>query len=288
MTQRYPLDQSSFPRPSLHSDCTQCFALCCVALPFSASSDFAADKDAGQPCANLQSDFRCRIHQDLRQQGFRGCTVFDCFGAGQHVSQRIFEGRDWRLHPETAREMYEVFTIMLRLHELLWYLVEGLTMEVEEGLLHELSLKLDKTYAFTNLSVNQIMQLDLAAHQAEISQMLSLVSEQVRNQACARCAAPAPARSKYRRGADLIGARLTGADLRFTNLRGALLIAADLREADLRCCDLIGADFRDADLGGADLSDAIFLTQSQLQAAKGNAKTKLPPSLNHPEHWLIG
>lgn len=92
-------------------------------------------------------------------------------------------------------------------------------------------------------------------------------------------------RKTYSRGADLIGAKLRGADLRAANLRGAYLIAADLRGADLRGADLIGADFRDADIRGADLTESIFLTQPQINAAKGDASTKLPPSLSHPMHW---
>ncbi|MDF2646281.1 MAG: hypothetical protein K0Q73_2086, partial [Paenibacillus sp.] len=89
----------------------------------------------------------------------------------------------------------------------------------------------------------------------------------------------------YGRGADLIGANLKGADLRGANLRGAYLIAANLKGADLRVADLIGADFRDADLSGANLTDSIFLTQAQLNAAKGDGNTKLPPSLTRPTHW---
>ena len=105
---------------------------------------------------------------------------------------------------------------------------------------------------------------------------------------CARASWSGPAsgaRKKDRRGADLIGAKLKGADLRGANLRGAYLIGADLRGADLRLADLIGADLRDADLAGADLTDAIFLTQSQLDAARGDAATRLPPSLTRPAHW---
>ena len=49
--------------------------------------------------------------------------------------------------------------------------------------------------------------------------------------------------------------------------------------------DLIGADFRDADLSGADLTGSIFLTQAQVNAAKGGADTKLPPALSRPAHW---
>jgi len=61
---------------------------------FSASADFAIDKDAGQPCPNLRPDFRCSIHDRLRQQGLPGCAVYDCFGAGQQVAQVTFGGRD--------------------------------------------------------------------------------------------------------------------------------------------------------------------------------------------------
>lgn len=64
------------------------------------------------------------------------------------------------------------------------------------------------------------------------------------------------------------------------------MIAADLKGADLRDADLIGADFRDTDLRGADLSESIFLTQGQINAAKGDDLTKLPPALTRPEHWL--
>lgn len=86
-------------------------------------------------------------------------------------------------------------------------------------------------------------------------------------------------------GADLIGAKLKGADLHGANLRGAYLIAADLRQADLRLADLIGADLRDADLRGADLSTSLFLTQPQVNAAKGDASTRLPGSVSVPRHW---
>ncbi len=116
-------------RLGLRADCERCAGLCCVAPAFSASADFAIDKDAGQPCPNLQADFRCAIHNRLRQQGFPGCTVYDCFGAGQKVAQVTFGGQDWRRAPRTANRMFEVFAIMRQLHELLWYLTEALTLQ---------------------------------------------------------------------------------------------------------------------------------------------------------------
>ena len=54
--------------------------------------------------------------------------------------------------------------------------------------------------------------------------------------------------------ADLLGAYLSGADLRGADLLGAYLSGADLRGADLRGADLSGAYLSRADLRGAYLS----------------------------------
>lgn len=277
----------TFPdsRLSLQADCENCFGLCCVALPFAASVDFAIDKDAGQPCQNLQADFRCGIHNSLRQQGFRGCTVYDCFGAGQKVSRVTFGGQDWRQVPESAKQMFEVFKVMRQLHELLWYLTEALTLQPARPLHDSLRLALDETERLTRLDPESIIELDAAAHRADVNALLLRTSELVRAEALRSQKSPSGRRKTYGRGADLIGAKLRGADLRGANLRGAYLIAADLRGADLRVADLIGADFRDADLRGADLTESIFLTQAQINAAKGDSNTKLPPLLTQPSHW---
>ncbi|MCM3342859.1 pentapeptide repeat-containing protein [Paenibacillus sp. MER TA 81-3] len=272
-------------RLSLQADCEHCFGLCCVALPFAASADFATDKDAGQPCQNLQSDFRCGVHTSLRQRGFRGCTVYDCFGAGQKVSRVTFGGHDWRQAPGSAKQMFEVFPIVRQLHELLWYLTEALTLQPARPIQDALSRALDETERLTLIDPDSIMELDVAAHRADVNALLLRTSELVRAEALRSQKGPSGRRKTYGRGADLIGAKLRGADLRCANLRGAYLIAADLRGADLRAADLIGADFRDADLRGADLTESIFLTQAQINAAKGDANTKLPPSLTRPMHW---
>jgi uncharacterized protein YjbI with pentapeptide repeats len=264
-------------RLSLRADCENCFALCCVAPAFSASVDFAINKNVGQACPNLQANFRCGIHTRLRQQGFRGCTVYDCFGAGQKVSQVTFDGQDWRQAPQSAKQMFEVFPIMRDLHELLWYLTEALTLQAAHVLHSELNLALKETEDLTHNGPDALKELDMALHRRNINALLLRTSELVR--------AEVRRKKKDYRGADLIGAKLKGADLRGANLRGACLIGADLRGADLRMADLIGADFRDADLRGANLTESIFLIQSQLDAAKGDTATQLPPSLTHPTHW---
>jgi uncharacterized protein YjbI with pentapeptide repeats len=261
----------------LRADCERCFGLCCVVPGFSASADFAIDKAAGQACPNLQSDFRCGIHEDLRQRGFPGCTVYDCFGAGQKVAQVTFGGQDWRRAPHTAKQMFEVFTIMRQLHELLWYLAEALTLRPARTLRDELRRAFDETDRLTRHGPDGVMELDVVAHRRDVNDLLLRTSELVR--------AGARRQQIDRRGADLIGADLRCADLRGANLRGAYLIGADLKGADLSMADLIGADLRGADLSGADLSESIFRTQSQLDAARGDADTKVPPSLTRPAHW---
>ncbi|WP_284641903.1 pentapeptide repeat-containing protein [Paenibacillus silviterrae] len=271
----------------LQADCERCFGLCCVALPFAASTDFAADKAAGQPCPNLKSDFRCSVHSSLRQIGYRGCTVYDCFGAGQKVSQGTYAGRDWRQAPETSKPMYEVFPVMRQLHELLWYLSEALTLQPAQPIREALSSALEETERLTGLSAEAILELDVAAHRGKVNELLLRTSELVREEALRSLQGSKGKRRTFSRGADLIGAKLKGADLRGANLRGAYLIAADLRGADLRCADLIGADMRDTDLRGADLSTAMFLTQFQVNAAKGDAVTKLPPMVARPPHWSV-
>jgi len=270
---------------SLQGDCENCFGLCCVALPFAASSDFAMNKEAGKPCQNLREDFRCGIHVSLRERGFRGCTVYDCFGAGQKVSQITFGGRDWREEPGTAKQMFEVFPIMWQLHELLWYLKEALTRKPAQEICDELGKAFEETMRLTQLAPDALRKLDIAAHRAQVNVLLLRTSELVREAAQRQQKGAKGNQKKYGRGVDLIGANLKGADLRCANLRGAYLIAADLRGADLRTADLIGADFRDADLRGADLTGSIFLTQTQLNAAKGDANTKIPASLERPAHW---
>src|SRR3954469_1838604 len=115
-------------RPDLRADCAQCAGLCCVALALTASADFAIDKAAGEPCPNLKHDFRCGIHARLRDGGFPGCTVYDCFGAGQKVTQVTLGGGDWRQAADSGAQMFEVFAVVRLLHELLWYLTEAVEL----------------------------------------------------------------------------------------------------------------------------------------------------------------
>jgi len=238
-----------------------------VALTFSRSADFAIDKPAGEACPNLSTDFRCGIHSRLRSKGFPGCTVYDCFGAGQEISRRA--GTSWREQP--GQSMFAALPILRQLHELLWYLTEALEYKAFDA---EVRAAIDRVEGVSRTA--DLTTVDVDAERAAVNELLLKTSQLVRGK---------QSKKKDRRGADLIGARLRGADLARANLRGAYLIAADLRDADLRQADLIGADLRAADLRGADLTGALFLTQSQVNAARGDQATKLPQAVNRPPHW---
>ena len=262
---------------TLRPDCEQCVGLCCVAPAFSASADFAIDKPAGRPCPNLRSDFRCVIHATLRRDGFPGCVVYDCFGAGQRVSREIFPGEDWRSDAAIAASMFASFAVVRQLHELLWYLGSALDLPAARPLHAELLAAHDRTEALAGGSAGGLGAATVEGHRQAVNALLRQAS------ALARASSPGPAVD--RRGADLIGADLRAVDLRGADLRGALLVGADLRGADLTLADLTGADLRAADLADADLATALFVVQPQLESAKGNRSTALPGSLRRPDHW---
>ncbi|HEX3490471.1 MAG TPA: pentapeptide repeat-containing protein [Streptosporangiaceae bacterium] len=254
----------------LQADCARCAGLCCIIPAFSVSADFAIDKPAGQPCPQLRNDFRCGIHGSLRERGFRGCAVYDCFGAGQQVCQVTFAGQ-----PAPPRELQAVFPVMRQLHELLWHLTAALALPAARPVAPQLGQVRQEITELTRLDAPALLNLDLGQRWSQAGALLRQASELAR----------AGLRGPDHAGADLAGARLRGADLAGASLRGATLIGADLAAASLRLADLTGADLRDADLSGADLAQSLFLTQSQLDAARGDGATRLPGLLRRPQAW---
>ncbi len=100
------------------------------------------------------------------------------------------------------------------------------------------------------------------------------------------------------RRSDLSAADLNGTDLSVANLRGASLKLARFGETSLRGADLAGASFAgtavadtdfasanllDTDFTGADLSRAKGLIQRQIDKARIDGKTTLPPGLRRPD-----
>jgi hypothetical protein len=219
----------------LVADCGRCVGLCCVLLPFARSADFAFDKDAGEPCGHLTDQHLCRVHDRLPDVGMRGCVAYDCFGAGQAVTQ---SGRS------------DSFHAVEQVHEIAWYLLDA----ADRGAAVDPLLREAERLA----SAARLLSADVEGLRSRVAPVLRAVA------GAARAAYDDP---RAAAGMDLAGAALRGEDLRGADLRGALLIGADLRSADLADADLLGADLRGADLGGADLSRALFVTRRQLGSA---------------------
>jgi hypothetical protein len=248
-------------RTDLRADCAACAGLCCVVPAFAVSSDFAIDKPSGVACPNLASgDFGCTIHDQLPERGFPGCTVYDCFGAGQRVVQVHFGGRTWREDPDLRDRQFSTFEVVERLHELLWYVEDAADRELPRSLREEVAgLRSAVEQAATEPDERDVQRLQLRA-----DALLGEVSAAVRRD------------GRNLRGRDLAGRDLRDDDLTDADLRGALLIGADLRGLDLGEADLLGADLRGADVRGSDLSRTLFSTRLQLRAARSDETTVVP------------
>ena len=228
---------------------------------FAVSTDFAIDKPSGVPCPHLATDdFGCTIHGELRERGFSGCTVYDCFGAGQRVVQEHFGGREWRSSPQVREELFATFEVVERLHELLWYLEDAADRPLPRSLREEVA----GLRSAVEQAVDVPDERDVVRLQLRADGLLGEVSGAVRR------------RGRTLRGHDLAGRDLREESLTDADLRGALLIGADLRGLDLGRADLLGADLRGADVRGSDLSRTLFSTRLQVRAARTDATTLLP------------
>lgn len=112
-------DVSKPSPPDLRGDCGRCCGLCCVVHPFDAEQGFGFDKGAHVACQNLSAKFRCRIHDRLSRDGFPSCAGYDCFGAGQRVTQELFGGKSWRDLGGDAPRMFAAFERVRLVHEML-------------------------------------------------------------------------------------------------------------------------------------------------------------------------
>ncbi len=249
-----------------------------MATSFRASTEFAADKAAGVACPHLVEERLCGIHDRLRPSGYRGCAAFDCFGAGQHVTQVTFAGYRWQDDVAGAATVFAVFDVMRRLKELLWHLSDA-SAAVADGPLHFELRELRRTLEeLTWKDAAELEHLNVFALQKQVMEALQQASKTRREQV----ADPS--------GLDLATADLSGADLARTNLRGADLRYAKLSDAllvnaDLFGADLFGADMRDADVRGARLAGSLFLTPIQVEVMTGDSTTTLPSGIVRPRHW---
>lgn len=266
-------------------DCEKCFGFCCTALYFSKCDGFPEDKEAGKPCVNLQKDFKCAVHRELRKKGLKGCTTYDCFGAGQKVAQFTYKGESWVNAKELSNEMFNVFLVMRQLHEMLWYLAQALALAESSAIKEKIKMLIEKTISLTEMPPQFILKIDVESHRDSVNELLKQASKERQKSLLHIKKSNDKNKKSLSVGCNFIGANLTNTNLIGGNFAGALLIVANLKNADLTGANFIGADLRDADIRGANLEHSMFLTQYQINSAKGDSNTILPKELVMPSYW---
>ncbi|UWQ30931.1 hypothetical protein K3557_08125 [Leisingera sp. M523] len=105
-----------------------------MAYPFEAHEDFGLLKQADTPCPNLAPDFRCSIHSGLAACGFGGCVAYSCAGAGQRVTQVLFDGETWQDDPDLLSHMTHALRVLRPIHEALLVLQEAAALQLPQDL----------------------------------------------------------------------------------------------------------------------------------------------------------
>ena len=236
---------------------------------------FPADKEAGVPCKHLNESFGCEIHQRLADKKMKGCLAYDCFGAGQKVSQICCPDINWKTSPERAKEVYDVFSVVVQLHQMQWYLLTALTLTTDEHLTSDIEELIHQNEQMTNQSSSQILALDIQPYHQRVNQILKQV-----------CGIQAGNEST-KQEKDCFAKNFRGENLDGKDFSMALMIASNLEGCSLKDTNLLGADLRDANVKNVDLSQSIFLTQMQLNTTKGNENTKIPSQLMRPISWNV-
>ncbi|MFX1759114.1 MULTISPECIES: pentapeptide repeat-containing protein [Rhodococcus] len=209
--------------------------------------------------------------------------MFDCFGAGQAVSQRLFAGVSRRDRPDTRYRMFSAFAVVKELHEMMWHLLEAQQRTYDPELADDARELVESLAVLTRRGVDELESLEIGEIRASVRPVLMEVSAEVRGSYFADDEGIDP---DLVPGADLAGTDLRGHRLCGADLRNALLIGADLRGCDLAGADLLGADLRGARVEDADLSLALYLTGPQLAAAHGNRRTRVPTGIPVPRSRL--
>ena len=171
--------------------------------------------------------------------------------------------------------MFAVFPTMRHLHELLWYLTQARDLPAAAPLHDRLDGPAAETRRLTDLPAEELARVDVDAHRTSVVPLLRQASEL----AGRGCGKRQPFQSR-----DVIGKDLRRADLRGADLRGASAVGADLRGADLTA-PTSPARTCAAPTCGAPTSRRPVPVQSQLDAARGDATTRLPAAFSRPAHW---
>lgn len=260
-------------RDKLKIDCNACSGLCCVALYCSKTDGFPANKEAGTPCRHLESNYRCNIHSKLLEKNYKGCITYDCFGAGQKTTQ-LFEGVSWKENSKQKDNIFDIFLILFQLHQMLWYLIEASTLTSDKELLIRIEILITEYERMLLQSMKDLVKLDLKGYRNRVNAVLKQICNTISSH-----------ESSKKNKVNYFGKNFHKANLDHKDFSMSLMIAANFDGCSLKQTSFLGADIRDANLCNADLRESVFLTQMQINSAKGNLNTRIPFHLSRPISW---
>nr|WP_315020100.1 pentapeptide repeat-containing protein [uncultured Aminipila sp.] len=260
---------------TLSINCEECCGICCTALYYTKMDGFPEDKAAGKPCGNLRDDFKCSIHNNLVEYKLKGCMAYDCFGAGQKVTQEIYGGLDWKKNPEVADQMFQVFLIVYQLHQMLWYLIQARRIIADNSMKNDINNLIEENGKMTQMRPEGIIKLDWEQYRDRVNRVLKETCKAVHSEI-----------TDNNHSIDCMGQSFKKQNLDGKDFSMKLLIAANFEGCSLNRTNFLGADMRDTNFRDTDLSKSLFLTQMQINTAMGNCHTKLPEYLTMPETWL--
>jgi hypothetical protein len=142
-----------------------------VVPAFYAVQGFAFDKPPHSACTHLTLENRCEIHASLAARGFPGCVSFDCYGAGQRVTQEL-NGMSWRTSDETAvQNLFSAYTCFLALHRLMAMLALA-EATVSPPLDTQMRLKREQLNDLCRSEEAKSGSLDIAALQTDVLKLV--------------------------------------------------------------------------------------------------------------------
>lgn len=260
----------------LKIDCSLCSGLCCTALFFSKIDGFPENKVAGKPCSKLKSDYCCKIHNELEMKNMKGCIGYDCFGAGQYVTQCIYKGVTWQASQEQCEEIFNVFVFVFQLYQIRYFLEEAMLVIPAKELWKDIQSLIKENEALCNSNPKDILNIDIDSYRNKVNIILKEVCDSI-----IKCFK----NNENKRLTEFLGRSFKKRDMSGVDLSMKLLIATNFDSCIFDGTVFLGADTRDSDFSNADLREAVFLTQGQVNSAKGNRYTKLPSHLDYPVTW---
>jgi len=166
--------------------------------------------------------------------------------------------------------------IIFQLYQIRYFLEESTKIIPAKVLWNDIEKLIIENKALCNYNTKSILDIDIDSYKNKVNIIIKQVCNFV---------IKTSNNSDNVMISDFSGKNFIKRDMSGLDLSMKLIIASNFDSCIFDGTVFLGADTRDADFSNADLRDAVFLTQGQINAAKGNRNTKLPKHLYYPITW---